>query len=117
MTANSASAERRVHERRTLHGTALLLLPGNKTMEVRTADISVGGIGIIAEANPRLGSSFTIRVTLPRKPRGNCSFKVGVRVMHSVFASTEGGFKIGLQFLQLDALGAAAIDEYLHDRG
>lgn len=109
----ATGAERRVHLRRVLRNNALLLLPGDKTLEVRTVDISAGGMGILVDVNPPQGATFSIRVSLPLKSKGYKVFETRVQVMHSVYGSAEGYFKVGLRFIDLDAGTVAAISSYM----
>lgn len=95
------TAERRAHDRRPLRVSAHVLLPGSQPFEVRTLDIGLGGMGIVASANPKPGTSFAIQFTLPAKAGHNpAPLQVKVKVANSVL--DHGGFKIGLQFLALE---------------
>lgn len=94
-------SDRRAHDRRPLRIAARVLLPNDQTFEVRTLDIGAGGMGILAGANPRPGTSFAIQFTLPAKAGSPpAPLQVKVRVANSVLH--PAGFKIGLQFLGLE---------------
>jgi len=108
-----AGAERRTFARRALRNTAFLLLPGGKTLEVRTFDISAGGMGILVDVNPPRGATFSIRVSLPLKIRGYDTFESRVQVMQSVYGSAEGHFKVGLRFIDLEASAVVAIAGFM----
>ncbi len=105
--------ENRIHQRRPLRAVATIMLPGNQEIEVHTLDLSRGGMAIVANANPRQGTEFGIRVTLPLRQRGSGTLEARVRVVHSILARDEGGFKVGLQFIGIDANGQSVIDEFL----
>ncbi len=105
--------ENRRHERRALRSQATLLLPGGMTFPVQTVDISVGGVGVLAPANARIGTRVSIRLTLPVRPVGTTTFDAPVTVVHSVLSRREEGFKIGLQFVDLEARSASAIRHYI----
>lgn len=110
--AASSPSERRAADRRALRTPAVVTL-GAQEFEVRTLDISPGGLGIVAGANPRPGTTFQIRFKLPLKPRGALPVALPVRVVHAVFSADEGGFKVGLMFLQLPPEVAQAIIRYM----
>lgn len=75
-------------------------------------DISAGGAGILAPANPQRGTQFTLRVGLPKRPMGSTLIEVPVEVTHSIFSSSENGFKIGLRFTRLEPSAASAILQF-----
>jgi c-di-GMP-binding flagellar brake protein YcgR len=108
--------ERRQTERRPLRTSAVVLLPGDQTFTVQTLDISLGGMGIVANANPRQGTRFSIRVALPVRPTGQYLFEAGVEVAHSILARDEGAFKVGLRFVSLDPRGESAIRHFIASR-
>ncbi len=110
---SDADADRRQHVRRALRVNAQVLLPGNQTFDVRTFDVGQGGMGIVASANPRSGTTFTISFPLPKKPTGFTPMQLKVKVVHSVLAADSGGFKLGLQFVSVDAASEAAIRQFL----
>jgi len=92
---------------------AVIVFPSQQTFEVRTLDISSGGMAIVAQANPRVGAAFTIQFTIPGKPTGGVPFEARAKVVHSVFSSEENGFKIGIAFTALPAASAAALLHYI----
>ncbi|MFM9917016.1 MAG: PilZ domain-containing protein [Rhizobacter sp.] len=114
---SSSIFNRRQHERRYLRGVATVVLSPKDSFEVRTLDISAGGMAIVAAANPRPGTTFSIQVSLPLRPKGFTAIEARVQVMHSILASDEQGFKVGLQFVSLDAPTAAAVIQYLKAAG
>ena len=109
MTGSGGGAERRQEERRALRVAARVSLGPGQVFEVRTADVSSSGLGIVASANPKPGVTFKIEFVLPLRPSGTLNVEATVKVMHSVLARQEGGFKIGLQFLKLSEGAEAAI--------
>jgi c-di-GMP-binding flagellar brake protein YcgR len=105
--------DRRQHVRRALRTTATVVLAENQSFDVRMVDIAQGGIGIVAAANPKSGTTFVIRWKMPVKSGGVLPVQAKVRVTHSVLARDTDGFKIGLQFVQLDAQTAAHVFEFV----
>ena len=113
MNAQGSGGERRLHKRRTLRTIAHVVLPDQQLVEVRTFDISAGGLGIIAALNPQAGATFSIRMKLVAGSTSSTLIEAPVMVTHSIFGAAEQGFKIGLRFLKLDPEARAVIMQYL----
>ncbi|GAA0745921.1 PilZ domain-containing protein [Ideonella azotifigens] len=111
--AELKGAERRLHERKPLRGTAQLVFPSQPPLEVRTWDISAGGIAIIASANPPPKLRCVIRFVVPLLTGGGTPVEVKVQVAHSVLSSNHGAFMVGLQFEGLSAAGEQAVARFL----
>ena len=111
---SASDEERRKTERKSLRTRATVILGQAQAFEVRTLDISAGGMGIVAQANPPPGVVLTVRFMFPLKPSGYAPFEARARVVHSVFSSVESGFKVGLSFIDLPAGAAATISKYLN---
>lgn len=105
-------------QRRNDHGVlrvpAVVMLSGEQSFEVRTLDIAQRGMDIVAAANPRPGTTFTIKCAIPVRPKGRTTIEVQAKVTHSVFCSTENGFKIGLTFVDPSSTASSAIRQYLN---
>lgn len=110
---SAAESERRITERKTLRTRATIILGQTQAFEVRTLDMSVGGMGIVAQANPRPGTLMAIRFMLPLKPTGHVAFEAKAKVAHSVYSASEQGFKIGLSFIELSPEAAAAAARFV----
>ena len=105
-------SERRAHDRRPLRIVAHVLLPGAQAFEVRTLDIGAGGMGIVASANPKPGTSFAIQFTLPPKGGAQAApLQLKVKVANSIL--DQGGFKIGLQFMDLQPAIERVLRQFL----
>lgn len=90
---------RRQFERRILRSKAFLVLPGRPHILVRTLDISVGGMGIVAPINTSPNLVCEVKFLLPNPAAYSHIQASGLAVVtHSVFASGEDGFKTGLKF-------------------
>lgn len=105
---------RRASQRYPLRTQAFVEIPGQPPFAVRTLDISSGGMAIVAAANPRRGTTFNIRLTIPVEPTGSVSFVTTAQVVHSVLSSAEDGFKVGLAFTKLEPASAEAIMQYIN---
>lgn len=110
---SGSGADRRITERRLLRTNATVILGASHAFTVRTIDVSTGGMGIVAQANPRPGTMLAIRFVLPLRPTGQMQFEAKARVVHSVFSSSEAGFKVGLSFVDLTPDAAAGVASFL----
>ena len=113
MDIPGTGAERRQQKRRDLRTTAHVVVAGKQLVEVRTLDISSGGLGIAAALNPPAGATFHIRLHLPIRPGRRTAIEAQVEVTHSVYGSVERNFKIGLRFLNLDSETRSVITQFV----
>ena len=84
-------------------------MPDAERLVVRTIDISLTGLAVVAGMNPLAGTVLEIELALPVRPKSLVPIKSSARVVYAVFSASEGGFKIGLVFTQLSAQQAQAI--------
>ena len=112
MSTPHTAANRRQYERHALKVTAAIALSSTQIIEVRTIDISLGGIGIIVQVNLPSATVLAIRIPLP-SPKGVSVIETRAEVTYSVLASDVKGFKVGLRFLDLDASATAALIQFL----
>lgn len=103
MIHTNTHIDQRRHQRRILRVPAWISVPGATPIEVRTIDISEGGLGIAAPGNPAFGTTFTIRFGLPNASGGFSQIEAEVVVVHSVLTQNENSFKVGLSFTSMDA--------------
>lgn len=116
--AGQNGSERRQFERRVLHVPAQLHLNagGNTTarpMSVRTVDISLGGMAVVAPVNLREGVLLEIHFTMVLRRQPSVDLKLKVEVMHSILARDVDGFKVGLRFVALDDWASQAIHHFV----
>ena len=108
------AAERRKHLRKPLRGNAQLLLAGHPPQVVRTVNLALGGMSILALTNLPLKAQCTLRFDLPLKGGGFKPIEVDATVLHGIYSGSEGGFiKIGLQFRALGVEAVSAIQNFL----
>ncbi len=113
MTGHPQGSERRAHVRRKLRIAAALLLPGGKTVDARTLDISAGGMGLLVGANPPKGSVFHLEANLPMRIEGNAPLRAKVEVMQSIYGRAEGGFMVGVRFVDIQPESEAVLASFL----
>jgi hypothetical protein len=109
----TASRERRRHERRLLRAKAFLLLPGQDQHLVRTLDVSISGMAIVSPFNTPQGVVVTVRFLLPAKYNGHTPISSPATVTHCVFSGDEVGFKTGLMFKDLPSQIVSIIESYV----
>ncbi|MCE4553188.1 PilZ domain-containing protein [Roseateles cellulosilyticus] len=108
----ATAAERRVEERRAYRSTATVIA-GTHQFQVRTLDISRSGMCIVAAINPQPNLRFKLRMRLDRQPQGPVTVEADVQVVHSVLASQESGFRIGLRFVNPGSQLLGAVNNFL----
>lgn len=108
-----SGSERRHHERKPLRVPAELLFPTHPPLPVRLLDVSAGGVGVLASANPPLRARLTVRFSVPGPAKAASVVEAQVQVAHSVLSGTHGGFVVGLQFTLLSPQSSMAIIKFL----
>jgi c-di-GMP-binding flagellar brake protein YcgR len=109
----SLGLDRRTTERRAFRAPALLKLPSQQVLEVRTFDISVGGIGLVVPLNLRRDSVCDVRVRAPVQAEGMEVIMARGRIAHSILSGKEKGFLIGLEFVTLSDPLLSLIKQYV----
>ena len=112
MTAPQTLQERRLHERHPLRAHAAIAFSPTQIFEVKTFDISLGGVGIIADLNLKLGTALFVRIPLPVMPK-TVFIETRAEVTYSALANDMQGFRIGLRFLELDANATSSLRQFL----
>jgi c-di-GMP-binding flagellar brake protein YcgR len=111
--SNPPEHSRRQHQRRALRVAAHIDVPGQPPIDVRTIDISVGGMGIAAPFNAPINATCTVRFVLPLPPPADGYVEVRATVAHSMYSGSENAFKVGLTFLDLPAAAEERIRGYV----
>ena len=106
-------SDRRAHTRHAFRTDVLVLMPGGRQGIGQALDIGRGGMAIVADINPTVGSGMAIHLTLPARPSGSAVFEARVLVANCVLDGAEGGFRIGLQFLALEPAVKLALANFL----
>lgn len=106
-------SERRQYERKPLRVPAELLFSNHPPLSVRLLDVSAGGVGVLASANPPLRARLSVRFSVPVTPTGAAIVEAQVEVARSVLSGTHGGFVVGLQFTSISPQASRAIIQFL----
>ena len=110
----SPSIERRHHQRVVFNGTATLQVQSTE-MPVRTRNVSVGGISVLASHEVPTDTGCIVHVAIPDGD-GEKRVALQARVVNSTFNKIEGGFMVSLQFIKLSANVAATIARFMKSR-
>jgi hypothetical protein len=94
---NTPKDERRNATRQVLRTKAKLVFAQGLVLDARTLNVSTTGMAIATDGPMAPGTSFALRCYVPVNG-ARMELVTQVRVVHSVFSSSEGGFVIGLLF-------------------
>jgi hypothetical protein len=108
---SSVGEEQRQSIRKILRTKAVLRIDGAEPIASRTMDIGSSGLGISCQQQLVAGQAGHIAFELFINGR---SYVVGsrVKVTYCIYSSSDG-FKVGLQFINLDMAGASAITKFM----
>jgi c-di-GMP-binding flagellar brake protein YcgR len=109
---NLDTSERRDSSRKILRVPVVLEIPGRAPVELRTIELSAGGLAMACPVNLASGLSCQIRFNLPG-PAGQAPIQARASVIHSVLSQRDGGFRVGFQFNGLESTHASRIQAYL----
>lgn len=100
-------------ERKMFRSFAQLLLPNGDQLAVRTYDLGLDGICVVAPENLRLKSSCEIVFRVPIAGRNSDGIHVSGIVTHSILSRQQDGFMIGLDFRGIRERDLAFVRSYL----
>lgn len=103
--------ELRLQERKVLRTRALLRIDGMDQFLVKTMDISTAGVGISCPKMLQAGQGGQIAFEMYFNGR-NYQVASRVKVMYCIYNSNDG-FKVGMQFMNLDMASASAITKFM----
>ena len=106
-------SDRRAHDRFPLRTDVVVLAADGRQLPGRSLDIGKGGMAVVIDINPAVGTGFTVHARLPTRPSGNAAFEAQVTVASCVLATADGGFRVGLQFTGLDAKAQDVLKRFL----
>jgi hypothetical protein len=103
--------DQRQQERKVLRTRALLRIDGMEQFLVKTLDISTAGVGVACPKQLQTGQTGKIAFEIFFNGR-NYSVASNARVMYCIYNSNDG-FKVGLQFVNLDMTNASVITRFM----
>lgn len=92
---------------------AQLLLPNGDQLAVRTYDLGLDGICVVAPVNLRLKSECEIVFRVPIAGRNSDGIHASGSVTHSILSRQQDGFMIGLDFCAIQERDLALVKSYL----
>jgi hypothetical protein len=102
--------EQRKSERKLVKVKALVKMPGGEGIMGRTFDLATSGVGILLDVPLKNGTQ--VRVSIGLLVNGVVTpMHAQARVQYCIFSS--GDYRIGMQFLQLDANTAIMLGRFL----
>lgn len=112
-----AGSERRQHARRALRTVAQVMASAGGALQVRTSDVSAGGVGLVMDLNPPIGLTFQVSLVLPLREGGGRPFECKAQVMRSIYGQKEGGFVVGLRFTSMEPASEELLKRFLSQFG
>lgn len=104
--------DRRQATRKVLRAKVQLLLRNSLLLDARALNLSISGMAIAADGPIAPGTAVALRCFLPLGG-SKMELLTQARVVHSVFSNAEGGFAIGLVFVDLSAEATGLIARVL----
>lgn len=98
-----SAPEQRRNPRWQLKTAAQLIVNSNQVVQVRTLDISAGGLSVITQFALPMGTVVQINLMLPTWNGPIVPMSVRASVMNCSLDGRNGGFRIGMQFTEIDA--------------
>ena len=106
---NTSPSDRRAHRRYPFRVSGAMKLPGGRVVTFRTLDLGSGGAGVVCDVNVQVGTQIVLRMMLPARPAGSSPFEASALVANCTFSANDGGFRIGLDFGELEPQAASAL--------
>jgi len=104
-------SEQRRNPRWMLRTTAKLTFGPGQVTTVRTFDVSVGGVSVICQSTVPIGSTLQISFLLPPATGGRpIPLSARAKVIGCIFDSRSSGFRVSMQFLEIDAAAKTVIE-------
>lgn len=106
--------EQRRADRKLFRTLAQLTLPNGTQLAVRTYDVGLDGISVVAPVNLKLKSGCEIVFRVPLAGRSSDAIHAGASVVHSILSRRQDGFMIGLDFRGIQERELALIRAYVN---
>lgn len=109
----AAQEEKRATRRKPFFRTVRVVLSSGTEYRVPPFDISHEGIGLILDFDIRRGTRATLRFPLLMDPENTVDIEVSSMCTRSHLSGKAGGFKTGMQFLDMSSRVAEAIKTFM----
>lgn len=107
------SAEARIAPRKAIRCRAKIVLDDKISLDARTVDISSSGICMILAEQLPAGRACLIAFDIPINGKMR-KIRAVAKAVYSICSGTEG-FRVGFQFVQVDAATTMTITELTRD--
>lgn len=103
ITTDPSGPEQRRSPRWQIKTAARLVLNSNQVANARTLDISAGGLSVVADFSLPVGTKLQVSLLLPPRVGNAIPLSARAEVMNCILDGRNGGFRIGMQFVEIDA--------------
>lgn len=103
--------EQRREKRKVLKVKAKLVLEGAQPVFVRTADVGADGVSLVVPTVLKAGTTCMVHFDIFHDGKSS-TINARSRVQYCVLSNGE--FKVGFQFLQLEMAALASLSKFLH---
>jgi c-di-GMP-binding flagellar brake protein YcgR len=111
--ASAQNSNRRDGERIPLRTPVLLLVGEHQRLESRSLDLAKGGMAVVTDWNLPLGTLLALKMGLATPNASVRTLVLRARVVNATLAGSVGGFRLGLQFINVDPTSAQVIERWL----
>jgi c-di-GMP-binding flagellar brake protein YcgR len=111
MATSLMKSEIRNFPRKIFRCQAKLALSGTAPVQARTVDISLGGLSLVVPGQLHIGQTCDVEFEAPLNGKTVRVIASG-KVVYCIHGETDG-FRIGLQFMQLDAAISKTLAELM----
>lgn len=105
--------ERRSSQRKLFSTTACLTCQDDARVQGRTLDISSTGMAVVMPLSPALGLICMIAFSVPTAARQSKKIEIAGRIIYSILSGPQGGFRLGLEFMDIPVDIASAIQAFI----
>ena len=106
--------EQRRADRKMLRTLAQLTLPNGVQLAVRTYDVGLDGICVVAPVNLKLKSGCEVVFRVPIAGRSSDAIHASASVAHTILSRRQDGFMLGLDFRGIQERDLALIRAYVN---
>lgn len=100
MATPQMKSEIRIFPRKIFRCPAKLAVLGSEPVQARAVDISLGGLSVIVSGQLHIGQICNVDFEVPLNGK-TVRVMVTAKVVYCILGETDG-FRVGLQFMQLD---------------
>ena len=103
-------SEQRKSKRKILKVKASLMMAGGESLQARTVDVGADGVCLLLGTSHKPGALGTVRFEIFHDGKG-AAIVARARVQYCILSNGE--FKVGFQFINLELAAMAALSRFL----